>query len=531
MVLCILMAAFWAGCSNDEDIVNNETPSEIDVISILVNPLSPAPGATVILTAQVAGSGASAAYEWVVSGGTLNDNGKISVTWTVPDETDVVYRVSVRGVTGTAVDTSSTYVLVRTVETIPSSLKIALFPQFFGGKLYCVGTNGDPLDKAFRGYRAYEVGQTVPLDNMTSPVIDGGYEFSFVAGGLLTSSIINYSASMTQQSRNVYFFPYGDGTKWAVSGNETGGRLTRRHQNVNASISSDNSMVVWQNNRVGTREDGTRDLINIKFRYGTSTIATITTAVDSIWSLGAWTYKYFHNIRPLFSPDNGMIIYFNDSTRTYEPCLIPMAGNEPVLEERRALLIDRRRGIFSVAGVSVDENTTFQWNPAIPTQVGFIDTKNQFCIFDYVAETVEVFGDGVQEFAWSQDGKLAAVTAEGVYVADAAQAAAELVYAKERSSDGVIGVNWSPGLDNQRIGFRVVRKGKSSLESFAVLVIYYLDYDRWYYASGQITGPAGSEPKVKYRWLQVKFDPATGALVAPVPLAAGDGTVVLYRSY
>ena len=534
LTLLALSPAFWAGCSNNDNPAVVEKPSTIKVQAIIVNPLSPVPGGTAQLTAQVEGFGDAATYEWTVSGGTLSDNGKINVSWTVPaPQSNVVYRVFVRGTTGTAVDTLSTYVMVRNVETINTGLKFTLYPQLIAGELYYTGTNKNPLDGNFRGYHAYKnVLPPDPIDKMTSPPIDGGYEFAFFAGGLVTSSIANGADYLRQQPINVFLFPLPSGTKRIISDPDYyGGPLYRKKQNLHPSASSDLNMYVWQYSKPGAFDNGTRDLININFRSGTSAIRTLTTSVDSVFILGGWSYSFYENIMPMFTPDNGTILYFTDSTGTFEPCVIPMDGTEPLVDEARALMVSSRHGIFFNAEVAVSEQTIFQWNPAIPTQLGFIDTGNRFCIFDYAAENVQVVADDIREFVWSQDGKVGGITSDGVYVLEPGQTVAKRIFAKERSSDDLIGVNWSPGLDNQRLGFRVVRKGKSSIESFAALVVYSVDDDRWYYASGQIKPPLGTEPKVNYIWMRAMFDPESDGMYVPVPIAAEDGKVVLYHSF
>jgi hypothetical protein len=240
----------------------------------------------------------------------------------------------------------------------------------------------------------------------------------------------------------------------------------------------------------------------------------------------------------MFTPDDAAIIYFNDSTETFEPCIIPMDGTEPDLAGRRALMVDANHGIFYYAsvggtrtGVRVSENTVFQWNPANPSEVAFIDDLRQFCIFNYVTETVEIIATGLSEFVYSEDGKIAVVAGDGVYILEPGQAVAKLVFAKERATDAVIGVNWSPGLVDQKLGFRMVRKGASTVESYCVLVIYSVDVDRWYYASPEIKPVMGMEPVVNYTWMRAAFDPVTGGMYIPVPLSEGGGKSVLYHSY
>jgi hypothetical protein len=250
-----------------------------------------------------------------------------------------------------------------------------------------------------------------------------------------------------------------------------------------------------------------------------------------VYYFGAWVYSYYRNIKPMFTPDNEKIIYFTDSTGTFEPCVIPMNGTEPIVDEARAIMVDSHHGIFFYAGITVSEGTVFQWNPTIPTQLAFIDTQGRFCIFDYAAETAQVVAEGVIEFSWSQDGKLAGTTGDGIYVLEPGQTDAKQVFAKERLTDDIVGVNWSPGLENQKLGFRILRKGSAPLETFSALVIYLVNEDRWYYASGQIRPAMLNEPSVNYTWMRAIFDPSSDSMYMPVPLSTGGGKIVLYRSY
>jgi hypothetical protein len=139
--------------------------------------------------------------------------------------------------------------------------------------------------------------------------------------------------------------------------------------------------------------------------------------------------------------------------------------------------------------------------------------------------------DGINEFVFAEDGKLAAVAEDGVYILEPGQTEAKRIFTKERATDAVIGINWSPGTTNQRLGFRMVRKGASSVESYAALVIYSVDDDRWYYASPEIKPVMSMEPDVNYRWMRAVFNPFSGDMYVPVPLSTGGGQSVIYRSY
>ncbi len=528
-----------AGCGKDETPTGTEAPPTIEVSGILCNPLAPAPGDTAYLTVRAEGRGPTAAYEWQVEAGTLIGSNDISIRWKVPADPGV-YMITVRASVGSEVRRDTSWVMVRRCEAINSGLRYAYFPNIVEGELYCVGTNANPTDRTFFGYNAYK------LDNMPPTKIDvrdslcmrnitvqGGYDFKFYPDGLLAASVTNGMEYLRLQPMNVFYYPYLAGiprTCW--SNNEViGGTVFRKNQNLYPNPSATFNMVTWQRTVVGTSDDGRKDLVNIRFRFSNGPIQTLTTAKDSLFQLGAWNFRYWRNIRPLFTPNDGVIIYFNDSTSTFEPCLIPLDGSEPNLAGRRALMVDARRGIFFYAGVKVSEKTIFQWNPVNPAQVMFIDDKQQFCVFDYIAETVGIMATGLTEFVFSKDGKIAAVAPDGVYVLEPGQTQARRVFTKELATDGVIGINWSSGLDNQRLGFRMVRKGASAVESYSVLVLYSLNDDRWYYASPEIKPVTASEPTVNYLWMRAVFDPIAGGMYVPVPLSTAGGKSVIYRSY
>ncbi len=533
---------FVSGCSKDENITDPPPPDLIDVSGILCNPLSPAPGDTARLTVRAEGQGAGATYEWQVEAGTLIGSNDISIEWEVPADPGV-YMITVRSSVGSAVSLDTAWVMVRQCEAIDAGLVYAFYPNLVDGELYLVGTNTNPSDRTFLGYHAYKADipptQIDKLTGASAVNISGGHEFQFFSDGILTASVTDGAEYIRLQPTNVILFPYLPAlAKTFWSNNEVGGTTFRKNQNLYPSANAGLDMVVWQRNRVGATDDGKKDLVNIRFRFEGGSIQTLTTASDSVFQFGAWSYTYWRNIKPMFTPDESAIIYFNDSTETFEPCIIPMDGSTPDLADRRSLMVDARHGIFYYAsfggtrvGVSVTEKTIFQWNPANSAQVAFIDGEGKFCIFDWVAETVEILATGFAEFVYASDGTIAAVAEDGVYILEPGQTAAKRIFTKERSTDAVVGINWSTGLVDRKLGFRMVRKGASSLESYSVLVIYSTDDDRWYYASPEIKPVMGTEPDVNYIWLRAIFDPFSGGMYIPVPLSTGGGKVVLYHSY
>ncbi|MDD4856642.1 MAG: PKD domain-containing protein [Candidatus Krumholzibacteria bacterium] len=528
-----LFTVFWAGCSNDEPVGPNGEGSAIDLMAIISNPLAPTPGQTTQLTAQVSGTGSGASYEWEVEGGTLSSNDDITVMWEAPT-TPGIYRVFVRASVGTAVDTMSKYVMVRNVSIIDTGLRYTLYPNVIGSTLYFIGAALGMSDDNFLGFHAYSINDpSSPIDNISSITVDGGYEFTFYEEALLTSSITLGAERYRLQPMNVFVFPLLGGSAKAVSNNEHTGSLStaRMNQNLHPSASSDQSMVVWQHVKAGTARDGTDDLTNIKFRFGTTSTEVLTSSKDSTLYHGIYMYSYYRNIKPMITPDELAIVYFTDSTGTYEPCVIPLDGSEPVTTMQHAIMVDGNHGIFYYRGVTIGENTVFQWNPTIPTQVGFIDNQKNFCLFDYHAETIEIVSNvgRLDEFVWDETGKMAAVNESGVIVVTPG-GEPDTVFVKERFSDDVIGLNWSPGTDNKRLGFRVVRKGSSVTESFSALVIYSPADGIWCYASPMIRPPMGNEPSLSYPLLRVAFDDS-GGMYAPVPISGSGGSIKLYYSH
>ncbi len=506
-----------------------EPPAEVELVTIICNPLAPAPSETATLTAQVSGSGGSADFEWSVSGGTLLENGAITVRWQVPEEREA-YEVRVIARVGSAADTMTTYVLVRNFNSIPTGIRFSYYPNVVEGELFFVGAIYPVSDRRFLGYMGYWwADEANIITTNPSPPINGCFEFVFGAEGVLTSSVTGGSEFLRQQPINIIRFPLIAGTKTFVSNNDLGGSTFGKNQHIHPCPSPGMNMVVWQANIVGESEDGTKDRININFREGLTAIKRLTTSVDSVFVLGAWTYYYYRNIKPLFNPDASMIVYFVDSTETFEPCLIPMEGNQPILEERRALMVDSRHGIFFYAGVQVNETTVFQWNPLSNSQLFFIDGGSNFCMLDIEAETVEILAGGIEEFSFSEDGRIAAIADDGVYIAETIGGEPKRVFERERDSDDIFGVTWSPAGNNQRVVFRMVRKGASVAESFSALVTYSIADDRWYFASRRI--PFGSEPTLPdYRWKRASFEAVGTGFIMPVPVSTGGGGSTLYRS-
>jgi hypothetical protein len=224
----------------------------------------------------------------------------------------------------------------------------------------------------------------------------------------------------------------------------------------------------------------------------------------------------------MFTPNEDNILYFVDTTGVMEPCLIPMAGGRPDTLQRRALMVDGNTGIFGQAGVNVSEKTVFQWSPGSSSLLSFI-SNGEIVFFDYTTESViPIAGlSKVTEFTWAPDGsQLAAVNDEGLFLVGAGGTLnPDPVFVRERATDDIIGVNWNDDPANPQIAFRLVRKGKSSIDSWSSIVVVDLTSGLWAYNSSTVPWHSSREPAdVDYTWMRVMFDEAGTGVYAPFPV-------------
>lgn len=541
LIFAISITGFvLAGCSEDTPVAPARPP-EIEALNIICNPLSPEPGMPAQLTVQATGytPGPWPSYQWHVEAGSLLVDEGISVPWLAPNSTGVYGVTAVMSIGG-ARDTIQKSIMVRNFEILDTGMSISLDPVYLDTWIYFLGTNQEPDAEDFRGYDVFKYGAT-PLEISDCTYCEGGYEYSNYydgfSGYFLGTVYTDFFQGYRQQPMNVIVFSTLPFEEPDYVTNENDGSFRRRNQNIQPFGNEDFSMITWQRVEVGLAEDGTQDLFNIRFRnrdIGRS--MTLTTSLDSSLDYSrppdtVTIYRYYQNIRPMITPGNEYVLYFVDTTKTFEPCLVPIEAGLPDTTQRRALMIDSEIGIFSQADVSVSENTIFQWNPGFSNILGFIDDNKTLCFFDISTEEVETFPDlgELSEFAWSPDGSQSAiVTDTGVFIVGLS-GASDNIFTKVKATDEIIGVNWSPDPDDQKIGFRLIRKGKSSIESYSSIIIYTDNNDKWYYALPRI--PWRSEPEIDYSLMKVKFDSDNKGILAPIPIAGSGTQIRIYHSY
>jgi hypothetical protein len=525
------------GC--DDDPVDPPDPCipSLQMNLIITNPLTPAPGDTTLLTIQAEGEGCDnwANYTWSVEAGELLQTTGITVQWVAPMEFGA-YEIECRGsLSGASSQTSEALVMIRQFEYLDTGRIASIKPTFMLGNLYFIAEEGNvgPRSSNFLGWCVYQLGSTGRVSLITDtedPAGGGSYEFAFAGSGeaIYGSFFTAYYSGLRQQRMNVWKFPTMFGSPVNASDDPGGGGILRKNQHRFPMTNEVGNKAVWKFEFAGARADGTEDLFNIAFwdeMDGPRNWYTVTTSNDSSTAIiGPDTvtiYRYFNNIKPMFTPSEDNIIYFVDTTGVFEPCLIPMFAGAPDTTQRRALMVDEQTGIFEQAGISVNENTVFQWNPAMPF-VAFISLGEIF-FFDYGSETVSKV-DGlsqVTEFAWSSDGsQLAAVNDNGIFlVSSGGVVNPDPVFLRERATDGIHGIAWNEDLAEPLLAFRLVRKGKSEVDSWSSLVIADLTAGLWAYASETVQWHSSREPaQIDYTWMRCVFDEDGTGVYAPVPV-------------
>lgn len=570
-VLAVILAA---GC--EKKITAPELPPiKINALTILCNPLAPEPGEIAQLTTLVTGTSGTTTpkYHWIVEAGSLQVDEKPSVGWKVPDESGV-YRVEMRVSLDKSADTLEKYIMVRNFEELNWDCYISGSERSVTSSFYPFETSGGIASISYGNdwYPGHPIwGYHVLINSGTEISCKTDFlipEGDYLYGGnyftintdenqILGSMYMTASGYYRQQRMDVWLFPTngnGSPVNVTVSDLSNESEKSRRNQHIYPYGSKDMDMVVWQQNTTGMKLDGTDDEFNIGFsnrsRWSSSwsegqppTFMTMTQSyyikIQKIGGLWDTSRVYYKNIRPILTPQDDNVIYFVDSTGTLEPCLVPIVGGEPDTLQRRAIMVGLDHGIFWLEDVEVGEKTIFEWNPTSDL-LGFIDKKNFLCFFDYQSETVRRLKNigKVIEFAWSPDGsQLAVIHAFGVPDDPGASivnlaGASRLIFLKERTSDELFGINWSPDPANPQVGFRVIRKGSDATQSYSAIVIYADLENKWYYATPDMRGWS-MEPIIEdYRWLRVLFKSDLTGIYAPIPVAnVPDKDVVIYHSF
>jgi len=531
-----LLLAFVSGCDDNPVEPGTSCDPSVATKMIITNPLAPAPGDTTMLTIQAEGTGCGnwAAYRWTAEGGELLQTQGITVQWVAPMDYGAYQIRCVATLTGAKSDTSRALVMVREFEYLLTGKKASLNPRFMGSDFYFIAEEGavGPRSNDFRGYAVYSLAGTrvSKITDTGNATDDGAYEFDFAGSteAIYGSFIVAYYSGLRLQRMNVWRFPTRFGTPVDASSDAGGTGILRKNQHRYPKTNMIGDKAVWKYQFAGASADGTKDLFNIVFwdeADGAGNWKTITTSHDSATVIiGPDTitqHRYFSNILPMFTPDESNILYFVDTTGVFEPCLIPMSGGEPDTLQRRALMVDQRMGIFEQAGVEISEKTVFEWNPS-SNFLSFIATGN-IVFFDYESETVVKISDltKVTEFAWAPDGsQLAAVNEEGVCLVSAGGAVApDPVFVRERPTDDIIGITWNNDLAEPKLAFRLVRKGKSEIDSWSSIIVVDLTSGLWAYASPTVQWHSSREPEqISYIWKRLVFSADDTGIYAPFPV-------------
>jgi hypothetical protein len=556
-LLLLLIVLISAGCSEDEVTPPEET-AEFQILSILTNPLAPRPGTVDTLSARVIGksSGGKLSYRWRVDGGTLMEDDEGVVRWQVPQQKGD-YTITVRMSLAGEVDSLSRTVAVKDQDIIDTGRLHSIYPNVIDGNLYFISPYYSRFisederysfaDFVYYGADLYRYEDSTVSTRLTEGLFDdvetfhreeGGTYFGFTDDGqkALVSVFNDYSENDPLPHMNIGRYDLHGGVDEKITYNMGGqNTLNRFNQFRYPSFNSDGSKIVMQFTEAGEEGDGSQDLVNIAFwEEGDGFIPEIITeSVDTVIVKDLAFPVYYENILPLMTPDDNNIIYFSNRISVldtlpnyYEPYLVPMAGGEPDTSQTEHF------DIFRDARVRIATNTVFQWSPngdmaTFSATIGNIPT---LCYLNYNSLdnsiSVDITGlTKVQEFVWSPDGSMGAIIdEEGVFLVTPGGGKITAVLDKERDTDDIYGVNWSR--DGEKLGFRLVRKGKVWYESWNAIMQYTVSDDQLAFVSEAYRWEKKDEPAdIDYRWKRIHFD-ATGGIYAPVFTSAKDDELV-----
>ncbi len=533
--------SIFSGCGSDSDDIVDPVPPSLDQLNIICHDLAPAPGTTAQLTIQVDGyspSGEWPVYTWTSDAGTFPDgNTGISVAWTAPVTPGLV-SFTVTGVLGGLADTTSTHVLVRNFGELDTGRNFSCHPRHLFNELYYFGDADGipPRSPNFLGYHCYRYvsSDLSMLVTNVDEVQGGGYNLYMPEGGsvVVGSFIRTYFNGLKQQRQDTWLFPLTIGSIVNVT-DDGGGIIPRMNQHVHPFSNPYGGKVVWEARVAGPFADGTWDLSNVGYweSFANDTVYVTESHDSTIVQQGpdiVTVHRFYNNIKPMITPDEDKLIYFVDTTGVFEPCIIDMSSGLDI-SSRRALMVTDRRGIFETAGINVYENTVFQWNHTAGI-MAFIERSGKLCFFDPLTESVMTVpglddkdADAL-EVVWSPDGiECAVVRAEGIWLVSVAGImSADPVFRKEKNTDGIIGLAWSPNTDEPKLAFRMIRKGKNVEDSFSALMISYLNDELTVYASPSVHWNTPYEPMIDYTYLRLFFD-GDENIYAPIPTPQWSG--------
>jgi hypothetical protein len=544
-IILSLSFVILTGCG-EENLLDTEG-YDLDLITLISNPICPQPGDTTTLSVRISGysSGAWPSYFWEVNAGSLLVSNEAVVEWIVPEQLGD-YIVKAKSSLGDVSDACSLVVSVRNYEQIDTGKRYNLYPNLIDGNLFFVSSYGGIYFNNSDYISANVVRYISPGVNESITALDLGFRAGTSYGGdnfVFTEDGQQVVASVITSSNPFAKVPRKNVAKYELSG--SGGEIVTDQYNDTQIDRCDQyrypfpnsaaTMVVMQKLEMGGADNGTEDLLNISFwnqSVGapiplTNSMISIPLTNDSGDTLG-WREEYFENTKPIFTPDEAYIIYFCDSSGTFEPSMIPISGEQPVIS---ALMVF---DLFSDLGINMPPDPVLQWEPDGGNRLAFIADVNYektLCFLEYnpgslsssSLSALKTNVTGISEFVWATDGsgRGAVITGEGIYIVGSGGEIQTEVMAKERSTDMICGVNWSP--DCSKIGFRIGRMGIEWDEAFSALMVYSLDAD-WATATYVTKGypwPTKqeiSEEDFDFRWRRVIFESDNEGLYGPVTI-------------
>lgn len=452
----MFLAVSVIGCDEDGPVDNGGGVSEpITVTTIIVNPKSPAPGDTILLTARIVSDGQNVGdfptITWSSGGvGSFLENGELTVRWVAPTTSQLV---TIAVTAKNSVSTSSTDAIVF----VGSSTQLIASQA---GQMFLISP---ALEFAYlrtpdirTGIELYRYDNGVVSDAV--PGVTLGENFAISRSLTATGFEIQPPpAQYLVEPINVFYQDVTAGTETQVSFDRAEITSRRRHQYTDPALSSDGMMMAYQAFRPAPLAVSL-DSTDIFVYYATTGRSVAVTETHGIVR---------RNYLPTFSPDGNWLMFVGEREQNneWEYYGLPISGGVVDTMMSATTRLTQTNGQITSFQSGVIQNPVKLWNPtssilAVVTSEGAL-----------LQATIDASGgtsvvvpllNRPRELKWSPDGSVLAFSdGQNLYTMPAGGSALTPAHTAA-VGDQIRDLVWSP--DGALIAYRIVRASISWFE-------------------------------------------------------------------